>query len=180
MNVLVLLGSLRANSTNALLANAAVAALPEDASATIVTGADLPFYSEDADLAPLPATVASFRRAVADADAILVVTPEYNGSLPGVLKNALDWASRPRGSAAIAGKRAAVLAATGSPRSGQWAREDAVKVLRVAGADVLPDTVGLGSSWSAFDASGRLLDAATSAAIADLVGRLATSDAAVA
>lgn len=176
MNVLVLLGSLRADSSNRRLAEAAIAHLPAGAAASIVTGGDLPFYSEDLDVEPVPAAVADFRAAVEATDAVLVVTPEYNGSLSGVLKNALDWASRPRGNAALAGKPAAVLAASGSPRGAQWAREDAVKVLRVAGADVVEDTVGLGSSWTAFDAEGRLTDLVADAAVAELVDRLASAE----
>ena len=76
--------------------------------------------------------------------------------MSSAVKNAVDWASRPRGAAAIAGKPAAVIAATGSPRAAQWAREDGVKVLKVAGADVIEDTVGVGSSFQAF-VDGRLV-----------------------
>ena len=103
---------------------------------------------------------------------MLIVTPEYNGSLPSAIKNAVDWTSRPRGVAAIAGKPAAVIAASGSPKGAQWAREDGVKVLKVAGADVIEDTVGIGSSFQAF-VDGRLADADLDAALRDLVGRLA-------
>ena len=114
----------------------------------------LPFYSEDLDGAHAPDVVTEFRARVAEAGALLLVTPEYNGALPAVLKNAVDWASRPRGAAVIAGKPAAVLAASGSPRGAQWARENAVRVLRVAGADVLEDSVGIGSAWDAFSDNG--------------------------
>ena len=81
----------------------------------------------------------AFREAVAAADALVVATPEYNGSIPGVLKNAIDWASRPRGASALDGKPVAVISVSPSPRGAQWAREDLVKVLRVAGARTLRD-----------------------------------------
>jgi len=174
VNVLVLVGSLRAGSTNALLAEAAIRHLPLGVDGTVFAGlADLPHYSEDLDHEDhLPQAARDLRAAVADADAVLLVTPEYNGSMSSAVKNAVDWVSRPRGEAAIAGKPAAVIAATGSPNSGQWAREDAVKVLKVAGADVIEDTVGVGSAFQAF-ADGRLSDAALDADLRTLMGRLA-------
>ena len=120
----------------------------------------------------LPEIARDLREAVADADAVLLVTPEYNGSLSSAVKNAVDWASRPRGAASIAGKPAAVIAASGAPRGAQWAREDGVKVLKVAGADVIEDTVGVGSSFQAF-VDGRLSDEALDAELRTLVQRLA-------
>lgn len=174
MNVLVLVGSLRAGSTNRQLADAAVAHLPSGVEATVFARlAELPHYSEDLDTPDdLPQVARDLREAVADADALLLVTPEYNGSLSSAVKNAVDWASRPRGAAAIAGKPAAVIAATGAPRAAQWAREDGVKVLRVAGADVIDDTVGVGSAFQAF-ADGRLTDEALDADLRALMSRLA-------
>lgn len=174
MNVLVLVGSLRAGSTNRQLADAAVAHLPSGVEATVFARlAELPHYSEDLDTPDdLPQVARDLREAVADADALLLVTPEYNGSLSSAVKNAVDWASRPRGAAAIAGKPAAVIAATGAPRAAQWAREDGVKVLRVAGADVIDDTVGVGSAFQAF-AHGRLTDEALDGDLRTLMSRLA-------
>lgn len=174
MNVLVLLGSLRANSTNRQLAAAAVAHLPAGVEATVFERlGELPHYSEELDHDDaLPQVARDLREAVADADAVLLVTPEYNGSLPSALKNAVDWASRPRGAAAMAGKPAAVLGASGSPNAAKWAREDGVKVLRVAGADVIDDTVGVGSSFQAFE-DGRLTDTALDTELRALVARLA-------
>ena len=174
MNVLVLVGSLRAGSTNAQLADAAIAHLPAGVDGTVFARlADLPHYSEDLDSADhLPQVARDLREAVADADALLLVTPEYNGSMSSAVKNAVDWVSRPRGAAAIVGKPAAVIAAAGSPRAAQWAREDGVKVLRVAGADVIEDTVGVGSAFQAF-VDGRLSDQALDADLRDLMGRLA-------
>ena len=174
MNVLVLVGSLRAGSTNVQLADAAIAHLPAGVDGTVFARlADLPHYSEDLDHDDhLPQVARDLREAVADADALLLVTPEYNGSMSSAVKNAVDWASRPRGAAAIVGKPAAVIAAAGSPRAAQWAREDGVKVLKVAGAEVIEDTVGVGSSFQAF-VDGRLSDDALDTALRSLVHRLA-------
>ena len=134
--------------------------------------ADLPHYSEDLDHDDaLPEVARDLREAVADADAVLLVSPEYNGSLPGVLKNAVDWVSRPRGSAAIVGKPAAVIGASGSPRGALWAREDGIKVLKVAGAIPLEDTVGVGSAFQAF-AEGRLADDELDTQLRSLVNNL--------
>jgi NAD(P)H-dependent FMN reductase len=172
VNVLVLVGSLRTDSLNRRLADAAISHLPAGVAGTLFGGlADLPHYSEDLDAEPLPRVAADLRSAVSDADALLLVTPEYNGSLPSALKNAVDWLSRPRGAAAIAGKPAAVVAAAGSPRGAQWAREDAVRILRVAGADVIEDTVGVGSAGAVL-AHGHLSDASLDDALRSLVHRL--------
>ena len=174
MNVLVLVGSLRAGSTNRQLADAALAHLPEGVDATVFEQlADLPHYSEELDHDDaLPQVARDLREAVADHDALLLVTPEYNGSMPSALKNAVDWASRPRGASAVADKPAAVIGASGSPRGAQWAREDGVKVLTVAGARVLEGTVGVGASFQAFE-EGRLSDAALDAELRTLVQGLA-------
>ena len=172
MTVLVLVGSLRQGSDNARLAAAAIAHLPEDVDARVWDRlAELPHYSEDLDGPAAPAVAGDLRAEVAGADGLLIVTPEYNGSLPGALKNAIDWLSRPRGDAALAGTPTAVIAATRSPRGAQWVRQDATRVLGVAGADVLEPTVGIAHAHEAF-ADERLVDPAADAALADLMGRL--------
>lgn len=173
MNVLVLVGSLRAGSFNRQLAHAAVGHLPVGVDGTLFERlGELPHYSEELDHDDaLPEVARDLREAVADADALVLVTPEYNGSLSSALKNAVDWVSRPRGSAAIVGKPAAVLGASGSPRGAQWAREDGVRVLRIAGAHVLADTVGVGASFQAFH-DGRLVDPTLDARLRSLLTRL--------
>ena len=113
----------------------------------------------------------AFRQALLDADALVVATPEYNGSIPGVLKNAVDWASRPRGAAPIDGLPAAVLSVSPSPRGAQWAREDLVKVLRVAGAQPLEDALGVATVHESV-VDGAIADADVEAALRQLVGRL--------
>ena len=173
MHVLVLVGSLRPDAFNAQLAEAAVGHLPGDTEVTVFAGlGELPHYAEHLDEeGSVPQIANELREAVAAADAIVVTTPEYNGSVSSVIKNAIDWVSRPRGSAALAGKPAAVLAASASPRGGLWAREDAVKVLTVAGAEVLAETVGVGSAGKAF-AEGRLVDAGHDQAVGALIDQL--------
>ncbi len=162
MNVLVLLGSLRKDSLNARLAEAVIEELPAGAHGRLYSGLDdLPHYSEERDGDNAPAAVREFRAALRAADAVVLVTPEYNGSLPSVLKNALDWGSRPRGASALDAKPAAVIAASPSPRDAQWVREDAVRVLRVAGAQPLAETFGLGSAHQHL-VDGRLSDVARS------------------
>ena len=120
----------------------------------------------------VPPAASALRSAVQSADAVILVTPEYNGSLPSSVKNAIDWLSRPRGEAALSGKPVAVLAASGFPRGAQWAREDAVRILGVAGAVPLADTVGVGSAWEAFDDAGALTDPALAEAVRALIAQL--------
>ena len=174
MNILVLVGSLRAGSANRALAQAAIAHLPEGATATVFDGAaDLPHYSEDLDAADaVPAVAQELRAAIAAADGLIFVTPEYNGSLSSVIKNLIDWASRPYGEAAIKDKPATVLAASVSPRGAQWARADAVRTLQVAGAAVDEETFGLGPIGEGTFVDGRLGDEEAEASLRGLVTRL--------
>lgn len=181
MNVIVLVGSLRADSTNRQLARNAIDHLPEGSTAPIFDRvAELPHYSEDIDVeGRVPAVAEELRGAIADADALIVVTPEYNGTLSSVMKNAIDWASRPYGMACLTNTPAIVLAASGSPRAAQWARADAVRTLQVAGARVVEDTFGVGSSHLAF-VEGKLVDSDADATLRTLVGRLVPAPAPVA
>ncbi|MFI6999834.1 NAD(P)H-dependent oxidoreductase [Nocardia sp. NPDC050175] len=137
--ILALVGSLRAASINRQLAETAAQTAPAGVEITIYEGlADIPFYNEDLDVeGAVPAAAQALRDAVAAADGLLVVTPEYNGTLPGVLKNAIDWASRPYGAGAIKAKPTAVVSASISPNAAQWAHGDTVKSLGVAGASVV-------------------------------------------
>lgn len=176
MNILILVGSLREGSWTAQLADVAAGLLPRDTQPTVYAGlADLPHYSQDLDLDESPEAVASFRAAVRAADALVVATPEYNGAMPGVLKNAIDWASRPRGTAALAGKPVAVLSVSPSPRGAQWAREDAVKVLRVAGARPLGDGLGVASVHTTIS-DGHLTDQHLERALGELMDDLVAAE----
>jgi len=102
-----------------------------------------------------------------------VATPEYNGSIPGTLKNALDWASRPRAQTPLAGKPAAVIGASTGLFGAVWAQAETRKVLGVVGADVIDEELPVGQAEAAFADDGGLLDSDQRAALADLVGVLA-------
>jgi len=116
VTIAAIAGSLRAGSHTRALLRAAASDLPPGIRLTIWDGlAHVPPFSEDAEAGPAPAGVAALRALIAGAGAVLIVTPEYNGSIPGQLKNALDWASRPRGGAVLAGKPAAAISASPSP-----------------------------------------------------------------
>ena len=130
VKVLALVGSLRAASVNRQLAELAAETAPEGVTVTVFDGlGDLPFYNEDIDNDDAPASVVALRAAAAEADAALVVTPEYNGSIPGVLKNAIDWLSRPFGNGALKGKPAAVVGGSFGQYGGVWAHDETRKTL---------------------------------------------------
>lgn len=141
VSILVLVGSLRSGSKNRELAEAAVDLAPAGTTLSIFEGlSDLPFYNEDIDLPDsAPAGATAFREALASADAVLVVSPEHNGTIPAVLKNAIDWASRPFGASAISGKPVAVVGSAYGQFGGVWAHDEARKAFGIAGANVLGD-----------------------------------------
>jgi chromate reductase, NAD(P)H dehydrogenase (quinone) len=108
--------------------------------------------NEDWEADPAPLAVAARRELIADADGLLIATPEYNGSIPGQLKNALDWASRPRGAAVLQGKPAAVISASTSARGAARAAADPRKVLTIAGASVITATLAVPRAFAQFTA----------------------------
>lgn len=138
-SILVLVGSLRAGSANRRLAEAIVDLSSEEAAMTIYEGlGEIPFYNEDTDSNTcVPASAMSFRAAIEHADTVLVVTPEYNGTLPAVIKNAIDWGSRPLRVSALAGKPVAVIGSEFGQFGGVWAQDETRKSLEIEGARVL-------------------------------------------
>jgi chromate reductase len=175
MRLLAISGSLRAASHNTALLRAAAAELaPEGVEVTLFEGLDrLPPYNQDHDTDLVPAEAARLRAEIAAADAVLFATPEYNGSIPGQLKHAVDWASRPRGEdAALWGKHVAVIGASTSDYGALWAQDDLRKALGIAGARVLEDGLPAGGAHTLFDADGRLQDQETRERLADIVARL--------
>ena len=137
MTILGIPGSLRAGSHNALLLRLAAEELPEGVELVVFDGlAEIPAFDQDLeDLAP--DAVDALKAAIAGADAILIATPEYNGSIPGALKNALDWVSRPIAESPIRRKPVAVIGASTSAFGAVWAQRELKKVLGVMGARVL-------------------------------------------
>ncbi|GHH91715.1 NAD(P)H-dependent oxidoreductase [Streptomyces capillispiralis] len=141
VRILALVGSLRAGSHNRQLAEAAVKLAPAGAEVALYEGlAEIPFYNEDIDVeGGVPAAAAALREAAAGADALLLFTPEYNGTMPAVLKNAIDWLSRPYGAGALTGKPVVVIGTAFGQYGGVWAHDDARKSVGIAGGKVIED-----------------------------------------
>jgi len=139
--VLTLVGSLRADSTNQKLAEAIQLNAPEHVEVLIHDSlGNIPFYNEDIDVeGQVPAAAAALRAAANDADTLLLVTPEHNGTMPAVLKNAIDWLSRPYGAGATSNKPAAVIGTAFGQFGGVWAQDEARKALEIAGAKLVED-----------------------------------------
>jgi len=171
MHVLGLCGSLRSGSHNRRLLQAAGAQLPDDVTLEIYEGlADVPAYNEDLDETPEAVNV--LRAATADADAALVATPEYNSSLPGVLKNALDWASRPFPDNALRHKPSAVVGASTGLFGAVWAQAETRKVLTAIGADVLDEELPVGQAHHVFTEQGDISDPDLRAALTRILDQL--------
>ena len=144
MRVLGLAGSLRAGSHSERLLAAAGSALPAGAELVTWDGLrDVPPYDQDVDAVRVPAAVAELRAAIADADAVLIVTPEYNASVPGVLKNAIDWASRPRATTPLQSKPVAVVSHSPGQFGGLWAADDLKRILKITGARPQDESVSV-------------------------------------
>jgi NAD(P)H-dependent FMN reductase len=142
IKVLTFVGSLRAGSVNRQIAELAADVAPDDVTVTIFDQlAELPFYNEDidndAENGGAPAAVSALRSAAAEADAALVVTPEYNGSIPAVIKNVIDWLSRPFGNGAMKDKPLAVIGGSYGQYGGVWAHDETRKSFGIAGLRVV-------------------------------------------
>ncbi len=159
MRILAMSGSLRRGSHNTSLLWAAGELLPPTDELVVWDGLrDVPPYDEDSDLLPAPASVAGLRRAVTEADAVLFATPEFNSSLPGALKNALDWASRPIATNVFRNKPVAVIGASTGMFGAVWAQAELRKVLAAIGARVVEGEVAVGHAHTRFDDDGLLVD----------------------
>jgi chromate reductase, NAD(P)H dehydrogenase (quinone) len=158
LHVVALVGSTRSSSLNQALFRAAVDAAPADVAVEPFAIERLPFYDADVEGNRSSPEVCALREAVAEADGVMIVTPEYNRSLPGVVKNAIDWASRPRASAAIAGKPVLLLGATPGMGGVRHALEDAADVLSFAGAVPFERRLGVAQAAQRLDPSGAVAD----------------------
>jgi chromate reductase len=171
--ILGISGSLRRHSYNSALLRAARSALPAGVAFREWLGLDeIPVFNEDVT-AP-PASVRALKEALADADAVLFATPEYNASVPGGLKNALDWASRPFLENPLRGKPAAVIGASQGVFGAIWAQAELRKILRTLGADVDERELVVPEAQSAFRDDGSLRDEILASALRTLVADLAS------
>jgi chromate reductase, NAD(P)H dehydrogenase (quinone) len=158
MRILAVSGSLRESSFNTSLLRAALEAVPDGVELELWEGlGELPLYDEDLE-ADTPESVHRLREDWAAADAILFATPEYNGSVPGGLKNAIDWASRPKLEAVLRNKTVAVAGASTGQFGALWAQQDLKRILGIAGARVVGTEIPVARAHERFDAQGRLLD----------------------
>jgi chromate reductase len=160
MRILGISGSLRRGSHNTALLRAAAERLPPGVELEIYKGLkEIPPYDEDDDVeGRLPAAVVALKEAIASADAILFATPEYNGSIPGVLKNAIDWASRPVATTVLKRRPVAVVGASTGMFGAVWSQAELRKVLQTALADVVDRELPVMQAHTRFDEQGNLLD----------------------
>jgi chromate reductase len=159
VKILGISGSLRTGSHNTELLRAAAELLPPGVELELWEGLKaVPPYDADDDVQPAAAAVSALRHAIAGADAVLFATPEYNSSVPGVLKNALDWVSRPLKTNALRNKPVAVVGASTGAFGAVWSQAELRKVLAAIGARVLEGDLALGHAPSRFDEDGRLTD----------------------
>jgi chromate reductase, NAD(P)H dehydrogenase (quinone) len=174
IRILAIPGSLRAESYNRKLLEAARAIAPADVEVELWDGLKrVPPFDEDDENDP-GAAVLELRDAVAQADAVLIATPQYNASLPGQLKNALDWASRPYATNALRGKLVAVIGASPSPSGAARAQSEARVVLGAIGAEVTDVELAVARVRGQFDDDGRLVAREPRRDLKKLLERLAT------
>jgi chromate reductase len=167
-------GSLRRDSWNSRLLHAATELLPPDFELELYEGLKtIPPYDEDDDRHPAPAAAADFRAAIAGADGVLFATPEYNSSVPGQLKNAIDWTSRPLATNPLRNKPVAVVGASTGAFGAVWAQAELRKVLAATGARVVDGEVAVGHAPTRFDEDGRLADEGIREQLQEVVSTLA-------
>lgn len=172
IRILGIPGSLRRGSYNRLALEAAKSLVPEGAVLETHDIGDIPIYNQDLEQSP-PEPVRRFKEAIRAADAILFATPEYNYSIPGVLKNAIDWASRPSGDAAWTGKPGAIMGASTGPFGTVRMQPHLRLVLGAFDMHLVSQPqVLIMNAAQRFDAEGRLTDEATRGKIAQLLAKL--------
>jgi chromate reductase len=161
MRVLAISGSLREGSYNTALARAAAELAPAGVDVELYEGlGELPPYSQDVDQPELeaPVPVADLRRRIDEADALLIVTPEFNGSVPGVLKNAIDWVSARHRGSSLQSKTVAIAGATTGQYGAMWAQQDLRRILGIAGGRVVGGELPVARAHDVFAADGRIRD----------------------
>jgi chromate reductase len=172
--VLAISGSLRSDSFNSKLLRNAVEFFSDDVEIEILDGLkEIPPYDEDDDGEGASEAVHALRAAFAGADAVFISTPEYNSSVPGHLKNALDWVSRPLATNPLRNKPTVVVGASTGAFGAVWAQAELRKVLGTMGARVAEVEVAVGHAADKFDDEGRLADESVRAELADALAALA-------
>src|SRR5436190_16951279 len=172
MRVLAISGSLRGGSHNTRLLRTAARLATPSVDVELFDGLkDVPPYDEDDDMDLAPAAAQRLRDEIAAADAILIATPEYNSSLPGQLKNAIDWASRPFPDNVLRNKPVAVIGASTGMFGAVWAQAEARKVLGATGARVIDVELPVAGADDAFDGD-RLADEELHRRLAEIVDEL--------
>ena len=157
VEIAAIAGSLRAASWARASLRAIAELLPGDVRLTIWDGLGaVPLFNEDLETGPAPDAVADMRELIDESDALLIATPEYNRSIPGVLKNALDWASRPYGQTVLKDKPVAVVGTSPLPTGGASALSDVRTALALLGADVVEADLAIGQVHTRIDAGGRI------------------------
>jgi chromate reductase len=173
MRVLAISGSLRSGAYSTRLARAAAELLPAGAKLELYDGlAEIPNYDQDLEDTAAPDAVEELRRRIDEADALLIVTPEYNAGIPGGLKNAIDWASRPHGESALAGKPAAIISSSPVPFGGVWANQQIRKAFTITGTPTVETELAIGKVDQKVAEDGSLTDDATREQIRSLLGEL--------
>ena len=174
MRVLGLSGSLRRDSHNTKLLRAAAEIVERHGGEfELFDGLKaIPPYDEDDDVADGPAPVVALKHAIAAADGVLFATPEYNSSIPGVLKNAVDWASRPLATNPLRNKPVAVIGASTGMFGAVWAQAELRKVLAATGARVTDVELAIGHAHEHLDDAGHPVDGAQAEALHDSVAML--------
>jgi chromate reductase, NAD(P)H dehydrogenase (quinone) len=175
MRILAISGSLRAASHNTALLRAAAELAPSGVEVPLYEGLDrIPHFNEDHESGPPAPEVQRLRDAIASADLVLISTPEYNGSVPGHLKTAVDWASRPFGQeSALWGKPVAVIGASTTDYGAVWAQDHLRKSLGLAGARVLDADLAVPKAPDRFAGpGGELTDPETRERLAVLISDL--------
>jgi chromate reductase len=171
--ILGISGSLRRDSHNTNLLRAAAEAVGPDVELELYDGLkEIPPYDEDDDVEPRPASVARLASEIAAADAVLFATPEYNSSIPGQLKNAIDWVSRPVATNVLRNKPVAVVGASTGAFGAVWAQAELRKVLAALGARVLDLELPVPHAHTRFE-DGALTDEEIGARLAEAVEALA-------
>ncbi|MBK5231473.1 MAG: NAD(P)H-dependent oxidoreductase [Thermoleophilia bacterium] len=173
MKVLAIHGSLRADSFSRRLAAAAADLAPEGVEVELYDGLDsVPNYNQDLEPDRIPAGVEDLREKMEASDAILIVTPEYNASVPGALRNAIDWASRPHGDSSLQGRPAAIISNSPMPFGAIWANQQVRKSFTITGTPTVERELAIGKIDERLGEDGTITDQATRDDITSILAEL--------